>query len=72
MLKIISNIIGFISNLASAIGSIFSFLGQKDKEMNSPEMVQNKKEQQEQNFKDKVNKDLQQNNIEELGKDISL
>lgn len=66
------NIIGLIKSFFSAISSIFGFLKQKDSEYNTPEMIKNKEKQQDQDFKDKVNKDLEDNNVKELGKDISI
>ncbi len=63
MWQTIKNIFGFLQ-------SLFSFL--KQKELNSPEIIKKKQLQEDQDFKDKVNEDLKKNNIEELGKDISL
>lgn len=68
----IKSIFNFLSGIANALGSIFGFFKQRDSELNSPEMIKNKEQQQEQDSKDKVNTDLKNNNTTELGKDISI
>ena len=72
ILQIIKNALGFLSGIANSLGSIFNFFRQRDAEKNSPEMIKNKEQQQEQDYKDKVNNDLKKDNISELGKDISI
>jgi len=71
MLKIIGNIWGFLTGILNAVSSVFGFLKQRDAESNSPAMIQNKEDLNVQSEKDKVNTDLQKNDINELGKDIA-
>lgn len=71
MLKIISSILSFLSGITSSIGSVFSFLKQRDSELNSPEMIKNKEGQQEQQEKDKVVNDLKTGNTSGIEKDIA-
>lgn len=67
----LSSIFKAIYGIFSAIGNLFGFLKKRQELENSPVMEQNKQNIQVQTEKDKVNIDLQNNDITELGKDIA-
>jgi len=63
-----TSLLSGLMNLPSAIAAVVNAWMQRDKELNSPEMVANAEAKKMQDLKDRANKDLREGNKEDLEK----
>lgn len=65
------DLLGAIKSFFGAIGAVFGWIGQRDREKNAPDVKAAKIAQQEQAEKDKTNRAMQRGDEDELRKEVA-